>query len=635
MTKRSRPERGASAAAQGASASPSAVSGPGARRTHPAHLADGRPGGHAALALWCALALLAATRAALAFVPSMWGWGLNHPRFLSPGWAWLPWLVAAAALVPAFATRALPLATRIGDRLTNGGRLPVIAVMLLAACLVSALPDRTHFTGDFLLRESSAAQPGAPGALIPQALPLDVVIHDHVPYLLTRFGVADVNTAARVLGAVETAVLAWLAVGLVRSLTLRGAPALAIASIVFFGGSLALFTGYDKAFSELVLVAVATGVFGVRALRDGSGVIALGALAALAVLLHRSGLALLPAVAVPMVVGLGAQARPRRLANVVGVALPLLALAMTLPRIVDTFVRFDLPTNLAPEDVRQAGAWWRAAFAPVRLADIANVIVMLAPVSLALPALVAAPGRGRNGVRAQRLWLLTLVLPILVLLLADHPPQGFFRDWDVFAAPAALLSIAVAIAVGKVLAGAPHHGWLAVAVALAAAAPSLQWVALQADSVRGLERARAFVAEHPVRAPAERGRTWAFLASRAWQQHDLDRVVEYAGRAAQTSPSTYVLTLWATAEELRGGFAAARPLYRRALAADPTDWRNWLGLASASLGLGDHEEARRAVQRSLQLHPHNPYADELLARASRLARDGARSPARPGDQHAP
>jgi len=47
------------------------------------------------------LLALALLRAAAAFLPSMWAWGLDAQRFLAPRAAWLPWLVMALAILPA------------------------------------------------------------------------------------------------------------------------------------------------------------------------------------------------------------------------------------------------------------------------------------------------------------------------------------------------------------------------------------------------------------------------------------------------------------------------------------------------------------------------------------------------------
>src|SRR5438874_11250266 len=57
------------------------------------------------LAAWAALAVLAAARGALAFVPSMAFWSLNLQRFLAPAAAWATWGLLAVALLPAVARR--------------------------------------------------------------------------------------------------------------------------------------------------------------------------------------------------------------------------------------------------------------------------------------------------------------------------------------------------------------------------------------------------------------------------------------------------------------------------------------------------------------------------------------------------
>src|SRR5262245_35118052 len=63
----------------------------------------------AARIVWLGLIMLAIARAVLAFVPSMWGWGLNLMRFTAPVPAWTLWALAALALVPAVARKVLAM----------------------------------------------------------------------------------------------------------------------------------------------------------------------------------------------------------------------------------------------------------------------------------------------------------------------------------------------------------------------------------------------------------------------------------------------------------------------------------------------------------------------------------------------
>jgi len=106
-------------------------------------------------ALWAALALLLALRLAAPLAPGMALWSLNLARFLAPAAAWLPWAVAflacAAALLPP-SRRAVERAIGAAD-----ARRALTASALAAALALTvwSLPDRLHFTGDFVMREGA------------------------------------------------------------------------------------------------------------------------------------------------------------------------------------------------------------------------------------------------------------------------------------------------------------------------------------------------------------------------------------------------------------------------------------------------------------------------------------------------
>src|SRR5262249_32870700 len=154
------------------------------------------------------------------------------------------------------------------------------------------------------LRENVAAQ-----AWYPQAMPFDLLIHAGVArQLMNGFGWSP-NAVGRAIGAAEAAMLAMLAIRLVRRLDLRRAVAAAAGPVAFWGGYLTLLSGYDKAFSEMVVLTAAAGVFGLQAVREGRGLLGLGVAMTLALLIHRSALGLLPCA----VVGAALGSRGRRL----------------------------------------------------------------------------------------------------------------------------------------------------------------------------------------------------------------------------------------------------------------------------------------------------------------------------------
>jgi len=587
------------------------ASRPGARAGEPPAAGEANAA-RAARALWVTLAALALARLASAFVPSMWLWGINLQRFLSPLWAFCPWLVAALALFPPLARRAAPWCGRAGDALARSRSGPGVAAVLGAA-LVAIFPDRVRFVGDFLLQQGTVEQVGQPSVLFPQALPLDVLLHYRLPRVLSAARLFDANGAARLLGTIEAGALALLAVGFTRTLALRGSAALAAACAVFFTGALGMFTGFGKAFAEMVLLVAGVGVAGLRVTREGRGLLGLGALTAVAVTLHRSALAILPATALAYAWWWRGHARGgawRKPAALAAHLIPLAACAVMLPIIAAIMRRWDA-IHLAPEEVRAQGGAFRAAFAGARAADMLNLTVMLAPLALAAPLIAWGLGRVRGRGR-ELAFLVVLAAPFVLSIPFIHPAQGLFRDWDDFVAAGEALALIGAWLAGETLRGAPRFAWLGLAVALGVAAPAVQWLAHHADLDRGLERVAAFMLEAPPRTAAERGKTWDYLGIRNLRLERWDAAAAAFARAAETSPSPRILMEWATAETRRGHLREAQRIYGEIVARAPEDARAWTALTVISVKLRDREGARRAAQGLLHARPGDRYGLGIL-----------------------
>jgi len=590
----------------------------------------------AATALWAALAALLLARLALAFVPSMWFWGLNVQRFLAPVPAWGLWAVALLGLAPPVARALTPPLGRLGEELARPRGTVVAAI--LVALLALALPDRVRFVGDFLLRQGTVEQAGQPAVLFPQALPLDVLLHYRLPSALVAARILDANAAARALGALEAALLAVLACGFARTLAFRGAAGLAVAAVVFFGGTLCMFTGFSKAFAEMVLLVAAAGVFGLRAVREGRGLLPLALVLALGLTLHRSALGLVPAAALAFVWGWRPrEARARKIERagraerararekrpddaharshawrIAAVAIAVAALAVMLPRILATMMRWDA-VHLSPPEVRAQGGMLRAAFAGTRPADMLGLLTALSPLAIAIPPLGILLGRVPS--RGRELALLaTLAAPFVVSVPLLHPAQGLYRDWDDFAAGGQALSLVTAWLVGETLRAAPGRSWLAAAVTLGVAAAALQWLAHFADLERGLARVEAFMAESPRRGDAERGKTWDYLGIRNLRLGRWDAAGRAFSHAAETAPSPRILLEWGTAELRRRNWVEACDLFRRVIAVSPEEAHAWQGLAAAAMELGDREEARRAAETLQRLRPGDAVARQTLER---------------------
>lgn len=572
----------------------------------------------AALALWLTLAALTAARAALTFVPSMWAWSLNLMRFIAPATGWALWAVAALALVPALARVLVPAAAAAGEAIERRRVWLWPAGAAGAAALVGWLPDRVWFVGDFLLRQHTLeGRPTAVATWYPHALPLDLFLHDtFARVLMHRLG-ALANDTGRLLGAAEAALLALLALAFARALRARGVAALAAAALVFWGGYLTMLTGYNKAFSEMPLVMAAVAVSGLTLVREGRGPLLFGAVLALGFVLHRSSLGLVPvAVTVWILWGRAHPGAWRRPAALAALALPLLALAAMAPRIIAIVTRID-PMHFTPDEVRSAGGVLPGLFLGTRLVDLLNVVLMLSPLAIAMPAMAALLGRSLPW-RGEGVLLAVLALPFVGTMPFIHPGQGYYRDWDDFAAAGMTLSLLTAWMVARTLERSPRYAWVAVAAALGAAAPSLQWLVHQSDVNRGLERVETFLRERPLRTESERARAWDYLGWRLTDLGRFDGAADAFAQVAAVQPSPRVMRQWAATEALRGDPRHAQEIYRRMLARFPEVTAGWFELARLSYQIGDFEEARRAAGELLRLRPDEPAARALVAHLDSL-----------------
>jgi len=598
-----------------------AAQAPAARASTPARnpFAD-----RVALALWLTLALLAAGRAAASLAHDMTWWGLDAQRFLPPLSGGLPWLVMTLALLPVLGAALAPAASRLGDSLVRHPRGAAAIAALLSAAVVLALPDQTIYVGDFAMRSGTILTARDPERLFPQAMALDLLVHVRLPqYLITQLG-WTVQMALRGLGALGAAVLALAAVRLPRALGLGGAAALAVAVTVWAGGTLGMFTGYGKSAIELTALTALAGAASLEAVGSGGGLVTLGLCAALALGFHRSGIVLAPLA----LTGLALAPVPwSRAPRWIGAALVALALALFGPRAIHLIATFDVLHHLAPAETRAAGGMLGSLVDPLHLLDVANVILVLAPLApllitlaIVLPragsAGAAAPAADPASFRRRAIVLALLVLPALATLLLTRPQQGIFRDRDVFAPAGAALSVLTACAAGAALMPRPR-AWLALALVLGAVVPSIQWLALWHQPRVAVAYVRRYIEGPPERAAWDRAATWDYLGTRALVERRGDEAAAAYAKAVQAAQNPRLIGEWGMAELIRNQYARAESLFQRTVELDPNSTIGWNGLATAASWTGDTAACAVAEAGLMRTDPGNPRIAELRALLAR------------------
>ncbi len=537
-------------------------------------------------ALWVALLAWTIVRAALAWAPGMAAWGLDFARTAPWPWAAAAALLSALAFVPAFA-RALggaagPAESRSPAPLTVG------ALALVAVVAALALTDRTYFVGDALLRVATLREPASVWTVFPQAMPLDGLLHHALPRALAARTPLSPEDGARAIGAAEAVLLALLAVRFASGFRLAPGPRLAIACAVLFGGYFALLTGYGKPTVEVVLATIATGVFGLDVVCGRGGALGVAVAVSLGVLLHRAAL---PLLATWLVVA-AIDVRARGVRGAWPHVLPLVVMVALAPTLARVLFGFDVGVNFASREVAAQGGMWRTAFSGLRLLDVANVLLLHAPL---LPvALVAARFARPGGSRAELAVLGSLVLASAPVLVFTYVTQGPFRDWDAYGGAGAAVTLASAWTLARALERARDPRALVAPMVTGAALPALLVMASQVRLDDGLARVRAVLAGPPARTASQRAATLDFLGSRLLREGRWSEAADAFATLAESSPSQRVLVFWGTSALLSHRMSEARRAFETLLARLPGDPEGRAGLWLAAAADGDRARAASA-----------------------------------------
>ena len=536
--------------------------------------------------------------AALTMVPNMWLWGFNAQRFLPAGLAWSLLSLWAVCLHP-FAGRRLSFAIGQYGEAIRARRWARVGSALALGVVVYWLRDDTWFIGDFLIRRGGGA--GTLGAAnFEQSLPLEVFLYDRAPRLLAPL-FPEFSTLHRLLGAASATVVALAAMSLARSIAKSGASTVVASATLAIGGYLLVATGLGKPAAVMCActAVVATSMAGERV--GWAEAAKTGAAVGLAILLHRSGLLLIPCWGWVLAEAIkqGPSGERPKAYSLLGACLPLLALAAMAAPLWHIVTSFDIPHHLLGQSLAGLGGRSTLYRESIRFLDLANLCYMLVPSVPLAAALIGSVGgvahRWRTDARLRRLAM--LALPWLAAMLAIRPQQGVFRDVDVFAAGGVALAAVVSFLVADGVDRPKLDPRLPAAVLVTAIMPTVLTLFLQHDPKAGLKRVSAYASEPPARDARELGWTWDFLTLRAFVLEDWDDAAAAAKRAVTYAPSPRLLMMQGISSVYVGDYEAAIGAYRQTLARDPELPEAWLGLAGAAIYRGDKSLADSAMAR--------------------------------------
>ena len=570
--------------------------GAGARRAEAVGTrAAAGPWPAAALVLVSSVLAMVGLRGLASFAPGRWLWGLDVGRDLPPGWAVAGFALPLVACVPA-----------IGRRVAHvwpGRAATALAVVSAAALAVFLLrtPDRSLYIGDASLRHGAFAQVSDPGKLAEQAMRGDLLLHHAFPRWAAEHSPWTTDQVGRGLGALLAAGTLLAGWRLASLLGASGVVGFAVAILATATGALALDTGYGKATVEIAALATVLAVGVVHLAQDrapgeaGTGLLAVGVALALALLLHRSALVLVPAWIAGTVVAFRA-GRMREAGTIAGFVAPPVALALVAPRLWQVLTTFDR-SHHASGDI---GATIAAAFAPLRLLDSLNALLLLVPLVPLLPVLLAMGPRP-----SRRAWALiaVLVLPPLALLLVVQPQHELPRDWDVFALAGSVIAVVLAWRFAEVLRAEPGARVFALPVALAAALPALQWVALQSHPEPTWSRAESILLGPPARRTEDVANGLGTLGMMRLGRGQPERALALFERSAEQAPNPRMFVQIGMAEAMLGRPERALVQYRHAASLNPDLNAAWRGMAAAASALGDAASMREALTNLERLEP--------------------------------
>lgn len=539
-------------------------------------------------------------------------WGLDTLRH-APTWLGIGSIIAIlAVLAPAVANAVQGLAARLGHALAAPGLLPIGVLVVIVAAALLALRDPLHFVGDSGLRLAAITVRGETSSVFPQAAILDRAVNLQLARALRdSFPISDTD-ALQLVGALVGGLWAGAAVLFLRAIGLHGAPLGAATAVVLASGVTLHFAGYDK-FGPLTLGLTLTAAGAARALQGARPwLLAVGV--AIALLSHRSGLVILPAVLVVVAELFRRGGGPRRDALLAGAVIAASA-SLSVPAALTSLRTIDRARHLST---------WAAS----QLMDALQLLWFLCPLwmaTLLAASLLSRRPAGREEPRwpaATRLAIALGLLAPLALLVGIRGSQGAARDWDMHVPAAAVGVLATAAVLGLCWQRTgpgdrtPSRS-LSLALVLACTTGITLW-SLHTDESRQLARIADQLAARSAWKPEAWARAQDFLGIHALRSGRPDAAIAHWERAIEGAPNPRYFYQIALANMRLGRLDAAREGFTRTQQRDQATADAWVGRAMVASGADSMSAALAYVDSALARQPRKWDALELRRKLLQL-----------------
>lgn len=451
-----------------------------------------------------ALAVLAAWLALFALAPPAHNafWGVNGLRSLAP----LP-----AALLTAAAALGAVLALR-----SPRGAFPRVAATVALAVLVAfPLREVLHHLGDTATRQGAIvhyvsgtyAQPLAGWARQLHAQPLDLLVNLLLP---SRVYASTGSLPLAVSGTSLLLALAAFAAAWALASRLdagRGSAWGLWLALVAWGG-LQAFAGYAESAGLVIATLLACWAAALAPLAGRGAAVRLALAWVAAFFAHRTGLLMLPVLALrclgPSLPG--DQPRTRREA----------ALALGVGVAIAAAASLGSGSGQLASDVRELLRWPEADALASVPSDLANLLLLLAPLALAAPVLAGREALASFvGDPGARLALLAAVLyaPLAFPLPVAASGLGIHRDWDLAVGCGLSLTVAGVLLLARLPAARRRGALVAVLPVLVLGTGG--WVAIHADEAASLRRVEVLATGDPPLGATQRSAVLQFRGNRA------------------------------------------------------------------------------------------------------------------------